>query len=262
MRAREGAGERGPAGIFDADPLTGPDTRRAATRRTGRREPPQGIGALATRGSDGKLSRLQAAVDAEAIRALYIDFEGPKDKPPAFLGVHRSGDHVQPDIVDPSLASLGPSRTLRDAVAHVVVRAESKQRRIVSWSTHDLDVVRTLADEDPVLVERFERRYCNALRVAKRWRTVPTAATGQPRAAWRTTCRSLGTPFPMGGEGGDVGKIISDIRDRIERGLDPTPGQLTRWNRLVEHNWHDCVGMRRLCIHATRELEAVAAATV
>ena len=111
-------------------------------------------------GGCGRAAGLGQLSYAEAIRALYIDFEGPKDKPPAFLGTHKSGDHVQPDIVDPSLASLGPSRSLRDAVAHVVVRAESRQRGIVSWSTHDLDVVRTLTDEDPALVERFERRYC------------------------------------------------------------------------------------------------------
>ncbi len=68
------------------------------------------------------------------------------------------------------LSSLGPSRSLRAAVTHVVVRAESKQRRIVSWSEHDLNVVRTLVDEDPVLVDRFERRYANARAVAERWR--------------------------------------------------------------------------------------------
>ena len=28
---------------------------------------------------------------AEALRALYIDFEGGKDQPPVLLGVHRRG---------------------------------------------------------------------------------------------------------------------------------------------------------------------------
>ena len=29
--------------------------------------------------------------EAEALRALYIDFEGEKGKPPVLLGVHRRG---------------------------------------------------------------------------------------------------------------------------------------------------------------------------
>ena len=194
---------------------------------------------------------------AEAVKALYIDFEGPKGQPPAFLGTHRSGDHVQPAIVDPSLASLGPSQSLREAVRHVVVRAESKGRRIVSWSEHDLNVVRTLADEDPALVERFERKYANALRIAKRWRTVVHGGDRPDVGRLANYLPLIGYSVPEGAEGGDVGKTISDIRSRIDRGLEPTPGQLARWDRLIEHNWHDCVGMRRVCVEATREIEAM-----
>ena len=29
--------------------------------------------------------------EAEALRALYVDFEGEKDRPPVLLGVHRRG---------------------------------------------------------------------------------------------------------------------------------------------------------------------------
>ena len=190
---------------------------------------------------------------------MYIDFEGPKGKSPAFLGVHRKGDHVQPDIVDPSLASLGPSRTLRDAVTHIIVRAESRNRRLVSWSEHDLDVVRTLTEsEDPALVERFERRYANARAIAERWRNAVHGGNKPDVGRLADYLPLVGYAVPDGAEGGDVGQVISDIRDRIDRGLDPTPGQLARWDRLIEHNWHDCVGMREVCIRATRELEALA----
>ena len=39
----------------------------------------------------------------------------------------------------------------------------------------------------------------------------------------------------------------------LERGLSPTTAQEARWKRLVEHNRHDCAGMRRVCIRATTE---------
>ena len=112
----------------------------------------------------------------EASRALYIDFEGRKDEAPVLLGVLRRrgrGEEpwVQQDIVDPAFAGLGGrALSLHEAVSAVVVRAESRDRRIVSWSEHDLEVVRSLADRDPDLVQRFEARYANALRVARRWR--------------------------------------------------------------------------------------------
>src|SRR4051794_23508793 len=104
---------------------------------------------------------------AEAMRALYIDFEGGRDKPPVLLGIHRRGRGDRPFVhqvvVDPTFADLGiPSMSLRAAVAIAVVRAEAGDRRLISWSEHDLKVVRTLAGQDPRLVERFEDRYCNA----------------------------------------------------------------------------------------------------
>jgi hypothetical protein len=57
-----------------------------------------------TEPGDG-FKRLSAA---EALRALYIDFEGEKDKPPVIVGVHRRGRGARPFVcVD---VSMRPSR--------------------------------------------------------------------------------------------------------------------------------------------------------
>jgi len=49
-------------------------------------------------------------------------------------------------VVDSDFEAPGPSaRTFREAVEIVVLRAEHRHRRIVSWSQHDLEVVRRLA---------------------------------------------------------------------------------------------------------------------
>lgn len=199
---------------------------------------------------------------AEALRALYVDFEGEQDKPPVLLGVFRRGRGARPyvhhHILDAGFAFLEETPTsLHGAVLNVVQRAEKGDRRIVSWSEHDLRVVRTLADDDPELVGRFASRYANARRVAERWRNKvhggDMPASGR-LADWETL---IGYPVPDEAVGGDVGQTIRDIRGRRDRGLGPTDGQLERWRRLIEHNRHDCVGMRKICLRATEETDGV-----
>jgi hypothetical protein len=198
---------------------------------------------------------------AEALRALYIDFEGEKDKPPVILGVHRRGRWARPfvyvDVVDETFASLAASsRSLHDAVATVVRRAEHGDRRIVSWTEHDLNVVRTLQDEDPDTIARFENRYANARLIARRWRN-KCHGGGNPESGRLVDYLALiGYSVPDEAIAGQVGETIRVVRRRLEQGLSLTAIQRTRWERLIEHNRHDCAGMRSVCIRATRELEA------
>jgi hypothetical protein len=197
----------------------------------------------------------------DALRALYIDFEGEKDKSPILLGVLRrpgigSTPFVHQDVVDATFASLGVSEiSLRDAVGKAVLRAERGDRRIVSWSQHDLGVVRTLRDDDPELVARFEGRYANALSVAKRWRNRCYGGVKPARGHLADYLALIGYPVPEEAAPGNVGETIRVLRHRLERGLPLTLAQQERWGRLVEHNRHDCAGMRRVCLLATRELE-------
>jgi hypothetical protein len=197
----------------------------------------------------------------EALHALYIDFEGEKDKPPVILGVHRRGRGARPfvyvDVVDETFASLAASsRSLHDAVATVVRRAERRDRRIVSWTEYDLKVVRTLRDEDPELVARFEARYVNALSVAKHWRNKLHGGAKPARGHLADYLPLISYSVPEDAAGGQVGETIRVVRRRLERGLPLNAAQRSRWERLVEHNRHDCAGMRQVCLRATRELEA------
>lgn len=197
----------------------------------------------------------------EALRALYIDFEGEKGRPPVLLGVHRRGrgarPFVQQDVLDEAFSGLaGRVLSLRDAVEKVVRRAERRDRRIVAWSEHELDVVRTLVEEDPSLVVRFEARFVNARAVAERWRNRLHGGAKPDPGRLADYLALVGYPVPAEAAGGDVGEVIRDIRSRRARGLPLTAGQRERWDRLLEHNRHDCAGMRRVCLVATRALEA------
>ena len=198
---------------------------------------------------------------AEALRALYIDFEGRKDESPVLLGVHRRGrgsrPSVQQDVVDPVFAGLVPRYLpLRDCVENVVRRAEHGDRRIVSWSQHDLRVVRTLREEDPGLVVRFEARYADARGLAKSWRSRLQVGDRPAAATLANYLALIEYAVPDDAEPGHVGDTIRDLRPRLARGLPLTAKQQARWDRLVEHNRFDCAGMRAICLRATRELEA------
>jgi hypothetical protein len=135
------------------------------------------------------------------------------------------------------------------------MRAEKKQRRIIAWSAHELDVVRTL--DDPDLVARFEARFCNGKELAKRWRWHCHRGSKPPTNRLRDYLDLVRYPVPAEAPYGAGAKTIRDIRDRLERGLEPTASQLARWARLLEHNRHDCAGMRRVCTLAAREIDAV-----
>jgi hypothetical protein len=197
---------------------------------------------------------------AEALRALYVDFEGEKDKPPVLLGVHRRGRGARPyvhsHLLDPDFARFGTVVSLRDAVRNVVMRAEKRDARIVAWTEHELKVVRTLSDDDADLVGRFEARFANAKRVAERWRNRLHGGDKPADGRLASYLARFGYDVPSEGAPGDVGETIRTLRPRLARGQAPTASQAERWRRLVEHNRHDCIGLRRLTLRATAELDS------
>ena len=117
-------------------------------------------------------------------------------------------------------------------------------------------MVRTLRDEDPELVARFERRYANALAVAKRWANKLHPGDKPASGQLVAYLALIGYEVPPDAEAGHVGETIRALRPRLESGRPLTPAQKQRWARLLEHNRYDCDGMRAVCLLATRELES------
>ena len=146
--------------------------------------------------------------------------------------------------------------TLREAVKNVVLRAERGERRIVSWSEHDLRVVRSFFDEDPELVARFERRYANARLVAKRWRSKVHGGSRPAVGTLGNYLALIGYAVPAEGAAGNVGETIRILREQLDSGRPVTRRQLERWTDVLEHNRHDCAGMQRICLRATTEIDA------
>ena len=207
------------------------------------------------------MSRLTAE---DAVRALYVDFEGNRDKPPILLGCTRkfSGDpaHVVTHVVtDPAFAPLAAadgleSVSLADAVERILQRAEARDRRIVAWSQHELDVVR---DHCPQHLDRFAERYVNARSVAEYWRNAchDRVKPEVNKLAWYLDAVGWAVPEHAGPD--RTGATIRILREALGRGRsvdELTDNQRRRWRDLLDHNRHDCMGMRRVTVTATREL--------
>jgi hypothetical protein len=203
----------------------------------------------------------------EAARALYVDFEGRIGKPPILLGcARRPGRGAVPwvwqALLDPLFDPLAeadglPMLSIADAIERIVMRAEAHDVPIVAWSEHELRVVR--AHCEPVLVERFERRFVNARKVASRWTGRLPADARPPSKRLADYLTFIGHDVPDGAGLDVAADAIRVLTGALERGRGATGltiVQRRHWTRLRDHNRHDCDGMRDVCIRAARELEA------
>ena len=192
---------------------------------------------------------------AEARTAFYVDFEGDDDAPPVLLGILRK--HTQQYVVDPSFRPLGPAYLeLRQALATVVARAEKQDRRIASWSEHDLEVVRSLTKE-PGLIRRFEARYANGQALAARWATRAGSIAVPTGGELLAYLELVGVEAPASAVPGQTSATIRSLRQRLDAGRLPTEQQAERWADLLERNRYDCEGMRAVCIRAATDLERI-----
>lgn len=197
----------------------------------------------------------------EARRALYIDAEGVADEIPVLLGVHRRGRGARPfvswDLLDETLSPLGSRiTTFEGAIRNVVRRAEHADRRIVAWSTHELDLVHEHLAHDPELVARFEARFVNAKLLAERWRSKCHAGAKPASGSLRDYLELIGYDVPEDAPYGEAAETIRRVRHALERNGTLTVKQLERWVRLLEHNRFDCAGMRAVCLRAAQEIDA------
>ena len=191
--------------------------------------------------------------EIEARQAIYIDFEGGKDEPPVFIGIMRK--HVQQYVLDRAFKPAGPEYVeLRRAIATIVSRAEKQDRRIASWSEHDLDIVRGMKAE-PKLVRAFEARYANGRALAARWATRMDRIVKPEDGDLEDYLGLVGFDVPPHAAPGNVGETIRRLRPTLEAGRPLTPGQSQAWEELREHNRYDCEGMRAVCVRAAADLD-------
>ncbi|MBK8648936.1 MAG: hypothetical protein IPN16_20840 [Gemmatimonadetes bacterium] len=111
----------------------------------------------------------------EARRALYVDYEGSKDRPPTLLGylVNRT---LAAGIVEPLFAPCHKKHRAehaaladhRQLVECLIDRAEREDRLVVSWSRHDLRLMEGILQGDELRLGILGRRYRDARLTARR----------------------------------------------------------------------------------------------
>ncbi len=226
----------------------------------------------------------QILTPAEAMRAIYIDFEGRKDEPPALLGSLYFEGRSTPDpdrlvfrhdILDPVLHGLagaldisGPyryeshARTLPQAVHDLVRRVKNQKRPIVAWSHHEIKKIDE-ADLSKYLDGVVDRWFRDGKATARRWRlTLHPEWQLERDDAGRADRLSrylerIGYEVPTEFQGGRVGETIKQLREALRDSGDwddLTTAKQRRWSELLLHNFYDCDGLREVVQLAAGEL--------
>ena len=205
--------------------------------------------------------------------ALYIDFEGRKYEPPLLLGVLMpNGDGADTRFIqfvfDPLFREAAETKgasiaTVEDTLTLITAIARRGQA-VVAWSRHERDTIVKAGGE---AAQGVQSRYRDARELARHWRrkvrpdlqpeTIPYL--GRHRLAFYLD--AIGYQVSTSHGPGNTGSRIQTVRAALEsaggRYDRLTRVQKAKWTNLLEHNRHDCEGMRTFCLKAAAELEAV-----
>lgn len=211
----------------------------------------------------------------EARRALYLDFEGTMVDPPSFLGVlWGEGDDVQciqlvlEENLWPAVAGKAPTpgrsylAATWDTVAAVRQRAVDEDRRIVVWSGREESALAKHLD-DPEVVAWFKAHLVDAKAIAKSWKYRHHREVVWPREAYAPKHQLqryldlIGYETAYIHQGGQTAKRVRTVRAMLpKKGNDYvqlTPGAKKAWTNVLQHNWHDCNGLRELTIRCAED---------
>jgi hypothetical protein len=198
----------------------------------------------------------------EVERAIYIDYEGNIDKAPTLLGWRVDGINYA-SIVEPTFATCA-GRFRAKHVEHIdhatlakqlLQRAVAEERRILSWSEHDLKLIQTVLPNNEK--EQFLFLYKNAIKPMRSWywRKYQVSA---PDGSLSFFCNVTGFSVPDRFGIGIVGNGLRLIRSQLLEGrdyADLTPKARSSWVSVVRHNRLDLEGMEHVLRSSLAPLE-------
>ena len=218
---------------------------------------------------------------SEAQRAIYIDFEGFKGKPPTFfgwvwaIGKKASDDHIAciHDIHDKALqplvgeVELPPEAvgtyeqrpfSVGQSINDLARRADNQDRRIVSWSTYEMIKIAE-SELSPSLLRMFEHNYRDGKVSAKKWFKQLDLDTAKGTNTLVRYLEQARYPLPDTYGLGQTTKRLKSVLSGIEnKGSWPRllDGQQKNWEGLLVHNFADCHGLRHITKMATAVLNS------
>lgn len=183
--------------------------------------------------------------------ALWMDYEGNTGRPPTLLG-WMCQDKTEGAIVEPLFKTCenrfrAKDLWLRDhctLLHNLIVRAETEDRLIVSWSEHDWRHMCT-ALNDASWIERLGHRYRNAIPTAKAWHRRHHGSSPD-LASLEHFLGLVGYVVPERFGSGLVGAHLRMIRAQLQQCRaypDLSPRARANWVAVVKHNRHDLKGM-------------------
>lgn len=200
---------------------------------------------------------------SEAIRALCIDFEGTAKDSASFLGVFCEGVwevSILEAVLHPAVVEHPRGRLVArepiDCYRALQRRAISENRRVVAWSTREVDEITSCPGLTGPELEWWRSHLVNALPPAKSWakRTgieipvIPSTRGGHENK-WSLSGFRRATGYPKIPALFEPGKTASRIRtvrgQLIKRGsyASLTGVAKRKWTNVLTHNYHDCAGL-------------------
>ena len=200
---------------------------------------------------------------SEAARAICIDFEGTVRDPASFLGVFCEGvwevsvleEALHLAVVEHTLGQLRPSRPV-DTYRQIRFRAMEEDRRVVAWSSRELDEIVACAELTVQEIEWWRLHLINALPPAKAWAKrsgvaipVISSTRGGSENKWSLSGFRRATGYPEISalyEPGKTASRIRTVRDQLARHgshAAMTPVAKAKWTKVLTHNYHDCAGL-------------------
>ena len=199
----------------------------------------------------------------EAKSAIYLDFEGNKDKPPSFAGTVIDGEY-QGTFFEEEFKSVARHRkmflqNLPGFTGKLFRRAETEKRMIIAWSTHEL---KFLSESHP----EIETHYLNANKLVMGWfkdNRKPTIKKLKAKIAEEKLFmkRNPGLKdllqldyvdydYPKDLKGFSPSKEITRVRKQLtnQSGLykNLSRGAKVALGKMIKYNEHDCMGMKHL----------------
>ena len=215
----------------------------------------------------------QAPSLEEAERGIYIDFEGRPTHHPALLGcAYSSGDLTESVVgqalvgdwsdatrVRTAIASLPPegrlpSQDLHQVLDALLTLAEHEDRRVLSYSQHELRMIRLYA---PDLYDRTLDLYRDPKKGLKRW-WYQRFSEDPPEDKHRLQMylSLLGCQDYASGEPKFVGGVISAFESFVESDTSSLPDDFgDQWMAALRKNRDDCEGVRCAIIKGLSDLE-------
>jgi hypothetical protein len=195
--------------------------------------------------------------------SAYIDFEGRTDEQPILLGVLLCTDGelcFRQYLLDERFHFLADMKaTTLVASLETALEFIPADHRVYAWSSHEEKMLQKYLPATGA--ELWANRVTNAIPIARRWsRSLP--ASEQPvRQAGRGThtldqyMRIAGYRVPTVHGPLKTGTRIALFESLIDRGRPYqswTKGQKSHWTKFLNHNRHDCFGLKSVLEHIAR----------